>query len=413
MRILLVTHRFVPAYLAGTEVYTGELALGLRRRGHEVRIFTGDPACRQAASHTWSGMPVDVVPWGLAGPPGPFSTFLAGFGNPAVERRFRQVCAEFKPDVVHIQHLMGLSPRLVPLARRAGARVVITLHDFWFLCSNTWLYRWDGSICPGPGRGTHCGKCVQRRLGRRAGVLLPLLAAPVFLLRTRVLRRALRAAHRLIAPSKLVAGVYAGSLAPGREVSVLPNPVAELPPPCAPATGARLGRPLRLVYVGAVIPPKGVHVVIEAMDGLDPAAELRIFGDLAADPEYVASLHRLARHPGIVFMGPLGREQLADILSSADLLVMPSVWHEAYSLVVDEAFSVGLPVAVSAGSAAAERVTPDVNGLIFPAGDSAALHGCLRRLTAEPDLLPRLRRGVVKPVGVEEHLDRITVMYVT
>jgi glycosyltransferase involved in cell wall biosynthesis len=408
MRILLVTHRFLPDFLAGTEVYTAELGLGLRRRGHEVRIFTGDPARRSAASSIWSGLPVDVVPWGLGGPPGPVPTFLAGFLNPAVERHFKRVLAGFQPDVVHIQHLMGLSPRLVSLARRAGARVVITLHDFWFLCSNAWLYRWDGRICRGPGWGAHCGKCAQRRLHRQAGVALSLLAAPLFALRTRTLRRALRAAHCLIAPSRLVAGVYAGSLA-GREVSIVPNPVAALPP-CAPA-GERSGRPLRLVYVGAVIPPKGVHVAVTAMDGLDPAAELRICGDLAADPEYVGSLRRLARHPGIVFAGPVNRDQLAGVLGAADLLVMPSVWHEAYSLVVDEAFSAGLPVAVSAGSAAAERVTHEVNGLVFPAGDSAALHGLLRRLIDEPDLLPRLRLGVVKPQGIEAHLDRIEALY--
>jgi glycosyltransferase involved in cell wall biosynthesis len=411
MRILLVTHRFFPDYLAGTEVYTAELAQGLRRRGHDVHVFTGDPACRSATSFTWSGIPVDVVPWGLGSPPGPISTLLASFFNPAVERRFEQVYAGFRPDVVHIQHLMGLSPRLVPLARSAGARVVVTLHDFWYLCSNAWLYRWDDRICQGSGRGFHCGRCALRRLGRRAGLVLPCLAAPLFQLRSLVLRRALRAADQLIAPSRLVARVYAGLLAPCQQVSILPNPVAELRSPATAAIGDRQGCALRLVYVGAVIRPKGVHVAIDAMTGLDPAAELHICGELSTDPEYVGSLQRLVRHPGILFIGPVDRDQLAATLAGADLLVMPSLWHEAYSLVVDEAFAVGLPVVVSADSAAAERVAHGVNGLVFPAGNSAALHGLLQRLIADQDLLPLLRRGVVKPCGIEEHLDRISSLY--
>lgn len=42
MRVLLVSHNFLPAHAAGTEVYTGQLALGLRELGHEVTVLAAE-----------------------------------------------------------------------------------------------------------------------------------------------------------------------------------------------------------------------------------------------------------------------------------------------------------------------------------------------------------------------------------
>lgn len=68
------------------------------------------------------------------------------------------------------------------------------------------------------------------------------------------------------------------------------------------------------------------------------------------------------------------------ILWEADLLLLPSLWYESYSIVVDEAFSVGLPVMVSSHGAPAERVIPGINGLAAPPGDVAAWPQHIQRL---------------------------------
>lgn len=416
-RVLLVTHRFLPRYLAGTELYTASLARALAGRGHAVQIFTGDPE-GGARTETWEGLPVTVVPWGWGGrggPASPAATFLAGFGNPAVEARFRQVCAEFQPGIVHIQHLMGLSPWLPALAHRAGARVVMTLQDFWLTCGNTWLYRWDGQLCPGPRTGYHCGGCALQRLGRAPQPAVMAAAAPLFWARTWVLARARRAVDHFIAPSPLSARVFIQQGGPAERVTVLPDVVLS-GPLAAPAPERPPGSPVQCVYIGSLTPPKGVRELVQAFNGLAasaPGARLTVYGDPAADPAYTRALRAASQHPGITLAGPLARADLPAVLAGADLLIQPSLWYETYSIVIDEALSAGVPVMVSSHGAPAERLQPGLNGLTAPPGDVAAWRAQLERFVGDPELRRRLRAGARSrpPPYLDAHLRDIEALY--
>lgn len=408
MRVLHVVHRFLPRYLAGTEVYTAALARAQRAAGHTVRVFAGDPAAAAPAEIEWEGVPVRVIPW--AGGGNPVRTFLAGLSNPAAERAFAETLRAFQPEVVHIQHLMGLSPRLPEMARAAGARVVVTLHDFWFECSNLWLYRYDQTLCPGPRTGYHCGGCALQRLGRPPQPALMAAAAPLMLARTRRLRAALQAAHVIIAPSRAVAEGFADAGLDPRRVRVIAHGLAETAGLAAPAAPDHAG--VRFIYLGSLIRPKGAHIALAAFNGVAaPDAELHFYGDLAADPAYTAELRALAARPGVVFGGRLTRAQVPAALRAADVLVLPALWREAHVIVVDEAFEAGRPVLVAAHTAAAERVRAEVDGLTAPPGDVAAWRAQFQRLCAEPGLLARLTAGVRAPKTLAAHAAEIEAVY--
>jgi len=398
VRVLFVTHRFLPRYVAGTEIYTAQMAQALARLGHQVQIFTGDPSVTTPYVTQWNGLPVQAVPWGVGPWPGPISTQLASFINPAVERRFEALCRSFQPDIVHIQHLLGLSPRLPAIAQRHGARVVITLHDYWFACSNGWLFRWTREQCPGPGRGFYCGGCALHRLHRRPQPLLMALAAPFFAARTRVLRRAVLQADYLIAPSRAVANRFAGQGIPRHRLNVvghgLVSQIAAQAPVLTPTAG------LRFVYVGSLTPPKGIHIAIQAFNRLVAQdLQFEIYGNLTDDPDYARELQAQAAHDGIVFKGPLAHERLDEALGSAHMLVLPSLWDEPYSIIVDEALQAGLPVLISDCGAPIERLLPGINCLVAAAGDVDAWSSQMRYIAENRHVLGELRRGVrpVKP----------------
>jgi len=418
MRLLHVTHRFLPRYVAGTEVYAGNLVRGLARRGHTLRLFTGDPAASAPYAETWEGLPVTAVPWGFGGH-GPVATFLAGLLNPAVERSFGLLLRDYQPEVVHFQHLLGLSPRLPALARQAGARVVITLHDYWFVCANTWLMRWTRERCPGPGAGFYCGGCALHRLGRNPQSLLMALAAPVFAARTARLRGALQAADVLIAPSRALAAAYQRQGVQPQSLRIVAHGA---PPPDASAALAPApwpAGPLRLVMVGSLIPAKGAHLAIEAFNSLPAGtAELTLYGDTTTDPAYVAELRQRLQRPGARLAGPLPHEQVMEVLRSADLLLLPSLWEEPYSLIVDEALAAGLPVLASDLGAPAERIITGETGLILPAGDVEAWRQALNRLVAAPDELSRWRQRLratpavpTRQTSLDQHVVEIEELY--
>ena len=203
MKVLHVLHQFLPDYVGGTEVYVADLSRGLARRGHQLALFTGGDTETRGE---WEGLPLTQVVGGLRSPKGLTAGFLATFGNASTEQAYKEVLAAFRPDIVHVHHLLGLSARLIRQTKALGIPVCCTLHDYWFMCPKSQLINHKGEPCNGPS-GVNCARCAAERLGDGLYVAATIPAAPLFLLRERVVRRAYAAADRLLAPSHFLAGL--------------------------------------------------------------------------------------------------------------------------------------------------------------------------------------------------------------
>jgi glycosyltransferase involved in cell wall biosynthesis len=102
-----------------------------------------------------------------------------------------------------------------------------------------------------------------------------------------------------------------------------------------------------VLYVGKLLYNKGVHVLLEAMHGVEARVLVVGFGD------YREELERLAP-PGTVFTGRLEHEQLAPLLPLVDVQVVPSIFPEAFGMVAAEAAAAGVPPLVARHSGLAE-----------------------------------------------------------
>ena len=140
-----------------------------------------------------------------------------------------------------------------------------------------------------------------------------------------------------------------------------------------------------VVYFGKLIENKGVHVLLEAIAGLDARAVVVGFGDYREELEALAPL-------GTLFTGALEHRHLRHLLPLCDVAVVPSIFPEAFGMVAAEAASAGVLPVVSGHSGLAEvaagigeEVGPDAAGLLsFPAGDAAALSERLAAILALP-----------------------------
>jgi glycosyltransferase involved in cell wall biosynthesis len=83
-------------------------------------------------------------------------------------------------------------------------------------------------------------------------------------------------------------------------------------------------------------------------------------------------------------MGSFGPEQLRDVLSRIDLLVVPSLWFENSPLTIHEAAAAGIPVLASNHGGLAEYVTPEVNGRLFEPGNAADLREKILSFLTKP-----------------------------
>jgi glycosyltransferase involved in cell wall biosynthesis len=415
VKILLVSHKFPPHALGGVEVYTHHLAQALKAL-HQVTVFyrhdePGGPAFAEHDENLAGvrARRVSLNPSGLKGSVA--GEFMGTFLNRQIEESFGRLLADVQPDLVHFQHVMALSARLIPLARRAGLPALLTLHDYWFICGNAQLIWSDAQTCRGKALGMNCVRCAAA--ARFPSPLVPVLRpalAPLFLYRDRVVRRAAMAAWRLISPSRFLIDQYAAAGFPAERFLHLENglPLDHIRRvPWQPAAG-----PLRVTFLGSIAWQKGVHVLAEAFAGLPPGlARLRIWGDPSVFPEYAGRLRQILDRPDEQLRGRIANEHVGEVLADSDVVVVPSVWYENSPVVIQEARAAGVPVVASAHGALAEKVRHEVDGLLFPPGDAAALRRTLQRLLDEPGLLPRLRANVPPPVEMGEHLAQLLDVY--
>jgi len=169
---------------------------------------------------------------------------------------------------------------------------------------------------------------------------------------------------------------------------------------------------LHFAYVGGLAWQKGVHILVKAFNGLDPSrSRLSIYGNEQTFPEYAQRLHALAESPNITFHGEIDRKQLWLALADVDVLVVPSLWYETFSLVVQEAFTAKVPVIASDLGALREAVRHGVDGLLFPPGDPVALRRILLELVDTPSLLDELRENIEPVKTMLEHAVEMETLY--
>jgi glycosyltransferase involved in cell wall biosynthesis len=102
-----------------------------------------------------------------------------------------------------------------------------------------------------------------------------------------------------------------------------------------------------VVYFGKLLYNKGVHVLFEALRGVDARALIVGFGDYRQELESIAP-------PGTLFTGPLDHRHPVHLLPLADVTVVPSIFPEAFGMVAAEAAAAGSPPLVARHSGLAE-----------------------------------------------------------
>jgi glycosyltransferase involved in cell wall biosynthesis len=222
----------------------------------------------------------------------------------------------------------------------------------------------------------------------------------------------LKNAEALIAPTDFVRQIYASFGTPWEKIHVIPHGIRL--PDMMPPKFEREDDILDVIYVGGISWQKGLHILVQAFNQL-PAEHFRltIYGDESTFPDYSARLRRLARQPEIRFAGRLPHQELWKALSLSDVLVVPSLWYETASLIIQEAFAARVPVVASDIGALKERIVDEENGLSIPPGDIEALRDVLFQLQSEPGRLAALGANIRPVRSVVEHAQDVSQLYQT
>ncbi|MEX0788266.1 MAG: glycosyltransferase family 4 protein [Anaerolineales bacterium] len=152
--------------------------------------------------------------------------------------------------------------------------------------------------------------------------------------------------------------------------------------------------PLQVLFLGNLIPRKGLHILLEAMARLPAgAARLTVAGDLQTDPNYVGRIRRRADRLGldgsIRFVGPLSPRRVAAELRRSQVLAVPSSL-EGFGIAYLEGMAHGLPALATSVGGGAEIVRDGYNGYLIRPGEIDVLADRLARLASDRKSLARM-----------------------
>lgn len=221
--------------------------------------------------------------------------------------------------------------------------------------------------------------------------------------------------------ASVVRCLYEASAVDAVRVAGIPRErVAVVPSRCdvdrfVPSTGSPAAD--RVLYVGNLVPGKGVGVLIAAFAAVArrrPSSELVVVGD----GPMLQALRDRARESGVegrvTFRGRLTHSQLPGEMQAAAMLALPS-YSEGTPRVVMEAMAAGLPVVATRVGGIPDMVEEGITGFLVPPGDRHALAASIERVLADrgwaATARARARVVVCERFSLERHLAAMEALH--
>jgi glycosyltransferase involved in cell wall biosynthesis len=113
----------------------------------------------------------------------------------------------------------------------------------------------------------------------------------------------------------------------------------------------------------------------------------------------------------VSFHGAYEPEDLDQLMTDIDWLVVPSIWWENSPLVIQEAFNHKVPVIVSNIGGMAEKVENGVNGLHFRAGSASSLAEVLCQVLDKSECNVNYKENIQTPLTIEQTANMTQVVY--
>jgi glycosyltransferase involved in cell wall biosynthesis len=349
MRLALIATLLPADTRGGAEAYVEAVARSLAER-HDVVVLTGSKAPEVDGIPTvrLPRLPIlqHAAPW-----PGRVLWHALDQWLPHVHTAVARELRRIEPDLVVTHNPQGLSAAVFTAVAEVGVPHVHTAHDLNLLCARTTMTR-GGEFC-----GGRCAGCVvQRRI--RGAALRRNLAILIGVSRY-VCERHVREG---IVPREKAKAIRLGA-APGR------------------TRLRRLGGDdLRLGFIGALAPHKGILTLVEALRRTSEPWRLSVAGSGHLDSQIAAAARQ---DPRIEFLGHVSGDRKDAFFDGLDLVVIPSEWEEPATFVAMEGAVRGIPAVVSHRGGLPE--TPEAR--TFRAGDADELVRAIRWFVEQPERL--------------------------
>jgi glycosyltransferase involved in cell wall biosynthesis len=441
VKVAFFVHCFFPDHFYGTETYTLELARRIQAMGHEVvvvsAIFAGQkPATALVTHYDYENVPVICIDKNH------YPNIRVGdtYYQPELGKVLDEILEEVQPDIVHVTHLINHTAVLLEVLQRAQIPAIATLTDFFGFCFNNRLETADSMLCEGPNpERSNClacylkdatanldGRPVLRWLSRSERAIWtarclnlavkfpPLKGGSIDTVvqdlkqRPEALARLYQNYAAMITPTRFLQDAYRSNGIEGP----MHNMWFGVDLDRAPKPRRAAGQPLQIGFIGQIAEHKGTDLLIDAFASLPKGlAELNIYGPVDQSPAFVKLIRSKADGLSVKLLGTFHPSQMATVMASIDILVVPSRWYENSPLVLLYALASHTPVVVSDVPGLTEFIEPGVNGFSFKRGDASALADVLAKFTSGAIDASEMGLSVHYPRTTENMADDVLALY--
>lgn len=367
MKIAFIGHKRIPSREGGIEIVVDELATRMVDRGHQVIAYN-------RSGHNVAGSEFD----GVANGHGKRFSYhgvnvvsvptIEGKGLAALSSSFFATLQAIraKPDVIHY-HAEGPCVML-RLAHWAGIRTVATIHGL----------DWQ-----------------RAKWGKFASTYLKFGE-----------RTAAKCADEIIVLSESMRQYFQEKY--GRSTRFIPNGIEYGEPVSAQEITEKYGLHKNdyVLFLGRIVPEKGVHYLIEAFSKLNTNKKLVIAGGASDSNEYYQHIQQMANQDSrVILTGFIQGQALKELYSNAYIYVLPSDL-EGMPLSLLEAMSYGNCCLTSDIPECAEVV--EGHAATFQHGSVESLQKKLQELLANDDLVQRYKANATDYIVNKYNWDSVT-----
>lgn len=382
MKILVIHNKY--GKFSGEEAYVESQINVLRAYGHQVSTYFR------------SSEEIDKMTLGKV------KAFTTALYNRKSIKQLTDLIRMEAPDVVHIHNLYPLiSPAILPVIKKMGIPMVMTIHNYRLLCPNGLFYT-KGAICEkctGMAKEFHCitnncegsifkstGYALRNFWARKKKYYLDHVDA--FLCLTQFQK------------NKMIINGY-----PVYKCKVLPSFYSKE----IKDIEYNIQNRKYVAFVGRISPEKGIPLLLQVARNL-PEIAFQIAGN--ARPDY---LDQLNIPKNVIFKGMLNEENLTTLYSNARFLVMTSSCYEGFPMVLLEAMGHKLPVIAPNLAGNPEILEENVNGLLFQPGSERSLKAVIKKLWNDQELSKKLSKKSVEKIqnkfGTKLYVNKLEKVY--
>lgn len=332
MHVLLINVFFAPHTYGGATIVAEEVAHHLQR-DHRVTVSVISAMSRpDLPPYAMVRAEVDGIVNHMINLP-PNRDYAEHYQNPRVAERIAKLAARLQPDIAHLHCVQEIGADAIAVLKAAGTPVVLSVHDFWWLCERQFMLRPDGQYCgQDPIRIGQCRGCVgdfARATARHAA--LGQMAA---------------AADLVTYPSAFAKGLCERSgFAPGRGI-VWENGIRLPDPEFFGHQRARRARDPRMVFgfVGGPSVMKGWPLMQAAFSGPGSDGFRGLLVDGAVDGGWWDGRNTHEMRGEWSVYPRFAQCEMDAFYAEIDVLLFLSQWKETFGLTIREALARGIRV---------------------------------------------------------------------